>query len=57
MEQPINKGRSCQGQIYIPKRLIEQGIRNECHNIAYSICKDCGKAYCYNHIKKHKCLN
>ena len=56
-EQSIKKVTNCQGNIYLPKRLIKQGISDECHNLAFTICKDCGKAYCYNHIKKHKCQN
>ena len=47
----------CQGKIHIPKRLLKEGITDECHNFAFKICKDCGKLLCHNHINKdkHKC--
>ena len=47
----------CQGKIKLPKRLIAEGVKDDCHAFASQYCEDCGKEFCHNHIDrdKHKC--
>lgn len=47
----------CAGKIHLSKRLLNDGVTDECLNLASQICEDCGKRFCHHHINrdKHKC--
>lgn len=47
----------CEGKILLTKKLLKEGVTNECHNHATMYCEDCGKLFCRYHIDrdKHKC--
>ena len=45
----------CQGKISIPKRLINEGVEDSCHNFGYYECPKCKGKFCHNHQFKHNC--